>query len=141
MPDFDRDLGKGLESFVERAVDAISRGREEILRASRIGKAKLFDLTQLRRERARLVWRLGEEAYRAMQSGTLSKDELEKTYRRVVAMDERIAAKEAEIEKIRRSGGSEARATAEDASRARAGAKRGKKRAKKRLADDEDPPE
>lgn len=103
MPTFDNDdLSKGLEGFLGRAAEVISRGRDEILRASRIGKARLVDLTQLRRERARLVLRLGEEAYREMQAGALHRDELEKTYARIVEIDERIAAKEAEIEKIRR---------------------------------------
>jgi len=103
MPTFDNDdLSKGLEGFLGRAADVISRGREEILRASRIGKARLLDLTQLRRERGRLVLRLGEEAYREMQAGPLHRDDLEKTYLRIVEIDERIAAKEAEIEKIRR---------------------------------------
>jgi hypothetical protein len=100
---FDTDeLSRGLENLFGRAVDALSKGREEILKQSRIGKVKLFDLSQLRRERAQLVLRLGEEAYRAMQSGMLSRTDLDRTYKRIVEMDERIAAKEAEVEKIRR---------------------------------------
>ncbi len=96
------DIGRGLEGLLGRAADVLSKGREELMRQSRIGKVKLFDLTQIRRERARLVLRLGEEAYRAMQAGRIAKDDLDRTYRKIVEMDERIAAKEAEIEKIRR---------------------------------------
>lgn len=96
------DIGRGLEGLLGRAADVLSKGREELMRQSRIGKVKLFDLTQIRRERARLVLRLGEEAYRAMQAGRIAKDDLDRTYHKIVEMDERIAAKEAEIEKIRR---------------------------------------
>ena len=96
------DFGKGLDGLVGRAAEFLSKGREELLRQSRIGKVKLFDLTQLRRERTQLVLRLGEEAYRALQSGTLAREDLDRTHRRIVEMDERIAAKEAVIERIRR---------------------------------------
>ena len=103
---FDPDsISSGFESFLGKAADVLSRGREEILKQSRIGKAKLFDLTQLRRERARLMQRLGEEAYRGMQAGSLSKDDLKRTYQRVVEMDEQIAAKEAEIDRLQREAG------------------------------------
>ena len=96
------DFGKGLETLIGRAAEALSRGREELLRQSRIGKVKLFDLTQLRRERSRRVLRLGEEAYREIQAGKLAGESLQKTYLRIVDMDERIAAKEAEVDRIRR---------------------------------------
>ena len=100
---FDPDsLSSGFESLLGKAADVLSRGREELLKQSRIGKAKLFDLTQLRRERARLMQRLGEEAYRGMQAGSLTKDDLKRTYQRVVEMDEQIAAKEAEIDRLQR---------------------------------------
>lgn len=98
-------LQQGIESFLGKAADVISRGREEILKQSKIGKVKLFDLMQLRRERARLVQRLGEEAYRGMQAGKLEKDDLKRTYQRIVEMDEQIAKKEAEIERLQKTEG------------------------------------
>lgn len=101
--DFDTDaLRTGLQGLLGRAADAIDRGREELLKQSKIGKVKLIDLTQLRRERARLVSRLGEEAYRGMQSKSLDEGDLQRTYKQIVAMDEEIAKKEAEIEALRR---------------------------------------
>lgn len=100
---FDPDeIQQRVGDFLGRAVEAISKGREELLKQSRIGKVKLIDLTQLRRERARLVSRLGEEAYRSMQAGNLEPDDLQRTFKRIVEMDERIAAKEAEVETLRR---------------------------------------
>lgn len=100
---FDPDeIQQRVGDFLGRAVEAISKGREELLKQSRIGKVKLIDLTQLRRERARVVSRLGEEAYRGMQAGTLEPDDLQRTFKRIVEMDERIAAKEAEVETLRR---------------------------------------
>jgi hypothetical protein len=134
------DLGKNLENILGRAADVLSRGREEILRQSRIGKVKLFDLTQLRRERARMVLRLGEEAYRSMQGGKLAREDLDKTYRKIVEMDERIGAKEAEIEKIRREEqGPTASASAKrPASTASTSSTARKKRPKKSLGRDDD---
>ena len=102
-PPFDTDqFSQGIESIFGKAVEVLTKGREELLKQTRIGKVKLVDLMQLRRERARLVQRLGEEAYRGMQAGSLDTEDLERTYRKIVAMDEQIAAKEAEIEQIRR---------------------------------------
>ena len=102
-PPFDTDnLSAGIESIFGKAVEVLSKGREELLKQTRIGKVKLVDLMQLRRERARLVMRLGEEAYRGLQAGDLDADDLERTYKKVVAMDEQIAAKEAEVEEIKR---------------------------------------
>ena len=100
---FDTDqISQGIESIFGKAVEVLTKGREELLKQTRIGKVKLVDLMQLRRERSRLVQRLGEEAYRGMQAGSLDTDDLDRTYRKIVAMDEQIAAKEAEIEAIRR---------------------------------------
>lgn len=100
---FDPDsFQQGLGALLGRAAEALTRGREELMKQSRVGKLKLIDLTQLRRERARLVQRLGEECYRGMQAGSLDRQDLERSYRKIVSMDEQIAAKEAEIEKIRR---------------------------------------
>lgn len=119
-PPFDTDqISQGIESIFGKAVEVLNKGREELLKQTRIGKVKLVDLMQLRRERGRLVQRLGEEAYRGMQAGSLDTDDLERTYRRIVAMDEQIAAKEAEIEAIRR----EEEAAGGGAKGARAGAK------------------
>lgn len=102
-PPFDTDqISQGIESIFGKAVEVLTKGREELLKQTRIGKVKLVDLMQLRRERSRLVQRLGEEAYRGMQAGSLDTDDLDRTYRKIVAMDEQIAAKEAEIEAIRR---------------------------------------
>lgn len=101
--DFDTDaLRSGLEGLLGRAADAIGRGREELLKQSKIGKMKLIDLTQLRRERARLLSRLGEEAYRGLQSKSLDEGDLQRTYKQIVSMDEQIAKKEAEVETLNR---------------------------------------
>ena len=133
MSTFDTDeFGKGIEGLLGRAVDALTKGREELLKQSRIGKVKLIDLTQLRRERARLVQRLGEEAYRGLQAGSLDAEDLDRTYKKIVAMDEEIAAKEAEIEKIRREEeGATAKPSGSTKSSAKPTGKTGKSKAAK----------
>lgn len=128
--DFDTDaLRTGLQGLLGRAADAIDRGREELLKQSKIGKVKLIDLTQLRRERARLVSRLGEEAYRGMQSKSLDEGDLQRTYKQIVAMDEQIAKKEAEVETLRREAEQGARGAAPSAPQ---------KKKKPKRRDDED---
>ena len=142
-PPFDTDqLQQGIESIFGKAVEVLTKGREELLKQTRIGKVKLLDLMQLRRERARLVQRLGEEAYRGMQAGTLDTDDLERTYKKIVAMDEQIASKEAEIEEIRREEEAGAGATAArrgaKSSKAKTGAASKKKGKGKSRAQDDD---
>lgn len=144
-PPFDTDqLSAGIESIFGKAVEVLSKGREELLKQTRIGKVKLVDLMQLRRERARLVQRLGEEAYRGLQAGSLDEEDLERTYRKIVAMDEQIAAKEAEVEEIKREEETSAGASSTKAKSATGKAKAaGKSTASKKKraveeADDED---
>jgi hypothetical protein len=136
-PPFDTDqLSQGIESIFGKAVEVLTKGREELLKQTRIGKVKLVDLMQLRRERARLVQRLGEEAYRGMQAGSLDTEDLERTYRKIVAMDEQIAAKEAEIEQIRRE--EEASSGSKKKSAGKTGANKSAKSKKRASDDDED---
>lgn len=141
-PPFDTDqISQGIESIFGKAVEVLNKGREELLKQTRIGKVKLVDLMQLRRERGRLVQRLGEEAYRGMQAGSLDTDDLERTYRRIVAMDEQIAGKEAEIEAIRReeeeaTGGSTRGPKA--GAKAKTGASKGAKKSKAKVEEEED---
>lgn len=143
-PPFDTDqISQGIESIFGKAVEVLTKGREELLKQTRIGKVKLVDLMQLRRERGRLVQRLGEEAYRGMQAGALDTEDLERTYRKIVTMDEQIAAKEAEIQAIREeeeeaAGRPGARAEgAKGKSKAAAG-KAGKKKKAKAPVEEED---
>lgn len=141
-PPFDTDqISAGIESIFGKAVEVLSKGREELLKQTRIGKVKLVDLMQLRRDRARLVMRLGEEAYRGLQAGSLDEDDLERTYRKIVAMDEQIAAKEAEVEEIKREEeGSSAQGTRAKSSGGAAGRPKtgGSKAARKKRATEED---
>ena len=132
---FDTDqISQGIESIFGKAVEVLTKGREELLKQTRIGKVKLVDLMQLRRERTRLVQRLGEEAYRGMQAGSLDTDDLDRTYRKIVTMDEQIAAKEAEIESIRR----EEEAAAKKPAGPAGASKKGKTKSKKAKSDSDD---
>ena len=132
---FDTDqISQGIESIFGKAVEVLTKGREELLKQTRIGKVKLVDLMQLRRERSRLVQRLGEEAYRGLQAGSLDTDDLDRTYRKIVAMDEQIAAKEAEIESIRR----EEEAAAKKPAGPAGASKKGKTKSKKAKSDSDD---
>ena len=137
-PPFDTDqISQGIESIFGKAVEVLTKGREELLKQTRIGKVKLVDLMQLRRERSRLVQRLGEEAYRGMQAGSLDTDDLDRTYRKIVTMDEQIAAKEAEIEAIRCEEESGSKPKAGAAKKAKPSTK-GSKKAKSASDDDEE---
>ena len=138
-PPFDTDqISQGIESIFGKAVEVLTKGREELLKQTRIGKVKLVDLMQLRRERSRLVQRLGEEAYRGMQAGSLDTDDLDRTYRKIVAMDEQIAAKEAEIEAIRREEEQVGKPKTGSSKKAKTGSAKGAKKGKSASDDDED---
>jgi len=138
-PPFDTDqISQGIESIFGKAVEVLTKGREELLKQTRIGKVKLVDLMQLRRERSRLVQRLGEEAYRGMQAGSLDTDDLDRTYRKIVAMDEQIAAKEAEIEAIRREEEQVGKPKTGSSKKAKTGSAKAAKKGKSASDDDED---
>jgi hypothetical protein len=93
---------------------------------------------QLRRERARLVARLGEEAYRGMQAGSLDTEDLDRTYKKIVAMDEQIAAKEAEVEAIRREEEAASKAPGKKAKTGANKAASSKKKSKAAAEEDEE---
>lgn len=138
-PPFDTDqISQGIESIFGKAVEVLTKGREELLKQTRIGKVKLVDLMQLRRERSRLVQRLGEEAYRGMQAGSLDTDDLDRTFKKIVAMDEQIAAKEAEIESIRRDEEAATKGKTGASKKAKSGSTKGSKKAKSSSDDDEE---
>ena len=138
-PPFDTDqISQGIESIFGKAVEVLTKGREELLKQTRIGKVKLVDLMQLRRERSRLVQRLGEEAYRGMQAGSLDTDDLDRTYRKIVAMDEQIAAKEAEIEAIRREEEQVGKPKTGSSKKAKTGSAKGAKKGKSASDDDDE---
>lgn len=98
--DYDR-FRNALEALVERTVDALEKGRTEVLKEARVGKVKLLDIYQLRRERGRLYQRLGEEVYGLVRKNALEIPSLSRTLAKIAALDEKIAAKEAEIDRLR----------------------------------------
>lgn len=105
-PEYDR-FRNALESLVERTVDALERGRDEVLKEARVGKVKLLDIYQLRRERGRLYQRLGEEVYGLVRKGALEIPALSRTLAKIAALDEKITAKELEVDRLREQEGAD----------------------------------
>ena len=99
-PEYDR-FRNALESLVERTVDALERGRDEVLREAKVGKVRLLDIYQLRRERGRLYQRLGEEVYGLVRKGALEIPSVGRTLAKLAALDDKIGAKEQEVDKLK----------------------------------------
>lgn len=99
-PDVER-LRNIVEALVDRTRNALERGLDEVQREARVGKVKLLDIYQLRRERGRLHQRLGEEVYALIRKGDLEVPAVSRTVAKIAALDEKIEAKEAEVERIR----------------------------------------
>ena len=100
------DFQKEVEGIMEGAAglfgtlrEIFDKSRDEISRASRLGKTRI-DLFQLEKDREHFLQRLGEECYELIQAGTIAHDDLNGPYEKLQVLDERKAEYEAEVERI-----------------------------------------
>ncbi len=91
-------------TFWERARVELDRVREAVVRSSQIGKIKL-DSTFLRRERERLVLRLGEEALNLMLADRLAvPPELAPIIKQIEGVERRIEMSGRQVDEILKEG-------------------------------------
>jgi hypothetical protein len=100
------DFQKEVEGIMEGAAglfgtlrEIFDKSRDEIARASRLGKTRI-DLFQLEKDREHFLQRLGEECFELMKDGTIAHDDLNGPYEKLTVLDERKAEYEAEVERI-----------------------------------------
>ncbi len=100
------DFQKEVEGIMEGAAglfgtlrEIFDKSRDEIARASRLGKTRI-DLFQLEKDREHFLQRLGEECFELMKGGTIAHEDLNGPYEKLTVLDERKAEYEAEVERI-----------------------------------------
>jgi len=100
------DFQKEVEGIMEGAAglfgtlrEIFDKSRDEIARASRLGKTRI-DLFQLEKDREHFLQRLGEECFELMKDGTIAHEDLNGPYEKLTVLDERKAEYEAEVERI-----------------------------------------
>lgn len=100
------DFQKEVEGIMEGAAglfgtlrEIFDKSRDEIARASRLGKTRI-DLFQLEKDREHFLQRLGEECYELIKAGTIEHEDLAGHYEKLQLLDERKAEYEAEVERI-----------------------------------------
>ncbi len=100
------DLQAEMDAFIEGAAglfgnlkEIFLKSKDEVARGAQLGKVRI-DVFQLRKDREHFMQRLGEEVFDLLQRGEIAHADLEKPYAKVVELDERIVAVEAEIEEL-----------------------------------------
>ncbi|MCO4773156.1 MAG: hypothetical protein KDA24_24185 [Deltaproteobacteria bacterium] len=101
--DSGQDFKKEVDALVEGAAGLFSnlreifeKSRDEITRASRLGKTRL-DLLQLDKDREHFLQRLGELTLGLMKDGTVAHESLDELAGKIEAIDARRAEYEAEV--------------------------------------------
>ena len=79
--------------------EIFDKSRDEIARASRLGKTRI-DLFQLEKDREHFLQRLGEECFELMKAGIIEHEDLVGPFEKLTVLDERKAEYEAEVERI-----------------------------------------
>ena len=101
-PGFQDDMDaliEGASGLFDNLKDIFQKSREEVLRASQLGKARI-DVFHLRKDREQLLQRLGEEAYELLSAGRLAHASLQKAAGKIRGIDQKIEAHEDQIAKL-----------------------------------------
>jgi len=101
-----QDFSKEVDALVEGAAGLFSnlkeifeKSRDEIARASRLGKTRL-DLLQLTKDREHFLQQLGEEALRLIEAGEITDEAALALAEKIAALDAKKAEYEAEVAKV-----------------------------------------
>ena len=92
-------LVEGAAGLFTNLREIFEKSREEITRASRLGKTRL-DLLQLEKDREHFLGKLGEITLGLMSDGTITHDSLSEWADKITALDARKAQYDAEIAKV-----------------------------------------
>jgi cob(I)alamin adenosyltransferase len=87
---------KRYDGFIDRALSAIERGREELTKISRVGRLKL-DLAQLQRDRRAVYRKLGEDTYKLLKEDRFAAADVESLLVRLDQANDQISKLEAQV--------------------------------------------
>jgi hypothetical protein len=83
-------------SLWNRLLSLFNKGKEEVVRSSKVSKARL-DLSSLKKERERVFERLGEEIYKRHKEEKLSLPALDPFFAEIDIINLRLSSKEREL--------------------------------------------
>jgi hypothetical protein len=101
-PDFKADMDalvEGAAGLFTNLREIFEKSRDEIARASRLGKTRL-DLLQLDKDREHFLGKLGEITLGLMKDGTIAHESLNDLADKIAALDARKAEYDAEIARV-----------------------------------------
>jgi hypothetical protein len=101
---FDYDeLKSQLETIWNKTLVTLNKGKEEVIRLSKMGKIKL-DMQMMERDKNSIFQKMGEETYKGLKTGTLNKNAFKKYVEKIEKIDTKIAESQeklSELSKIR----------------------------------------
>lgn len=86
----------GFQWLWKRVLSIFDKGRDEVIKSSRVGKARL-ELSSLKRERERVFERLGEEVYRRYKEKAASIPGIESFFTEIDIISLKLSSKEREL--------------------------------------------
>ena len=97
------ELGEKVERALQRAREAMERGRTEILKISKVGKMK-FNTSKMQRDRAALFHRLGEKVFAMLKEGPFNPSEVQDYVVRIEQLTEKIESHQTQMKSDVRQG-------------------------------------
>ena len=98
-PDYDK-IRSTLDSLLDKTMETLDRGKEEVLREVKVGNVKLGGY-QLQRELGRLYQRLGQEVYGLLEGGELEIPSAQRLRDKIEAVHQALKEKEEEVSRLR----------------------------------------
>lgn len=92
----------GLQGFWNRALSLFNKGKDEVVRSSKLSKARL-DLSSLKKEKESVFERLGEEVYRRHKENKVSIPGLDSFFTEIDIINLKFSSKERELKGLKES--------------------------------------
>ncbi len=94
---FDYDEVKNqLETVWDKTLDALNKGKKEVVRYSKMGKIKL-DTQMMERDKSYLYQKLGEETYKGLKQDKLNTQALKKYVDKIEKINSKIRKQNAQF--------------------------------------------
>lgn len=94
--DYD-DLKNQLEGVWDKTLTTLNKGKDEIVRLSKMGKIKL-DTQMMERDKNYLFQKLGEETYKGLKTDKLNTDNLKKYVLKIENLNKKIKTQDGRLD-------------------------------------------